>query len=290
MDSAREYPSLDELVVRIAELRPLPACAIRILEVAAGDQFSAEDLATAIAADQAITARLLRLANSPYYGFPRRIASVRDAVVLLGFRAVRSAVLASSVIQTMERSTILDYRAFWHFSVTVGALAEVSARATRTHQHEAFTAGVLHNIGLLAMDQDLPDALTHSIRDAAEHQVPIHKAQQDLLGFDYADLGGALALAWSFPQPLVDAVAHHRGTGEDASAQDGLTAHVVRARLLARSYGIPDGLQHGQRDLTPAEWTKPPLSVALRHTGGMDGALERADAFLESALRAIVVS
>ncbi len=89
-------PTLDQLVGEISELRPLPAVATSILQLTEHDRFSAHELASAIGADQALTAKLLRLANSAYYGFPRTIGSVRDAVVLLGFRTVRSTTLASA--------------------------------------------------------------------------------------------------------------------------------------------------------------------------------------------------
>ena len=81
-------PTLDELMGEIADLRPLSAVATNILEITEGDRFSAQELAQVLATDQALTAKMLRLANSAYYGFPRRINTVRDAVVLLGFRAV----------------------------------------------------------------------------------------------------------------------------------------------------------------------------------------------------------
>ncbi|MSQ41573.1 MAG: HDOD domain-containing protein [Dehalococcoidia bacterium] len=104
-------PTLDALVDRIVELQPLSAAAARILEVTEGERFSAHDMATVIAANQAVTAKLLRLANSAFYGFPRQISAVRDAVVLLGFREVRAATVVSCVIETVPSSHSLDYQA-----------------------------------------------------------------------------------------------------------------------------------------------------------------------------------
>ena len=83
-----ERLTLDEMVASIAELRPLPAIAFRVLELSDDGKFSAHELASLIASDQALTSKVLRLGNSPFYGFARRITTVRDAVVLLGFRAV----------------------------------------------------------------------------------------------------------------------------------------------------------------------------------------------------------
>src|SRR5438067_7981918 len=143
-------PTLDALVYEIGELRPLGVTARQILAITAEDRFSAYELANVIAADQALTAKMLRLANSAYYGFARRITTMRDAVVLIGFREVRSVTLASCVIDAVPASRHIDYDRFWHYSVTIGMLAEVLARAERYPSDEAFTAGIVHNIGRLA--------------------------------------------------------------------------------------------------------------------------------------------
>ena len=207
---------------------------------------------------------------------------MRDAVVLLGFRAVRSASLASCVMETMSGTNILDYRDFWHFSVTVGMLAEVSAFSTRSHQHEALTAGVMHNVGRLALDQQLPDGLRRSIEYAAEHEVALPEGERAVLGFTDTELGGALVLHWNFPEALVDSVTNHAQAPQAIADKESLTAHVARARTLAQSFGLPDGLSRGGRAEPPPEWTAPPLSVALRRIGEMDGLLDRVAAFLSS--------
>ncbi len=286
--AAGRHPTLDEVVNEVADLRPLGVVATRILEITEDDRFSAHELAQVIATDQALSAKMLRLSNSAYYGFPRTISTVRDAVVLLGFRAVRSATLASCVIDVMEGTTNLDYHDFWHFSVTVGMLAELLGRTTdshKKHQNEAFTGGVMHNIGRLALDQHFPEALNESLAYANEHRVDLHQAQRTVIGFDDARLGGALTLHWNFPQALVDAVAGHATEGSKLSDRQSAAAHVARARLFAHSYGLPDGTEQGRRTAPPADWLVPPVSVALRQSGGIDGVLARVDAFLEAALR-----
>lgn len=278
------YPTLDEVVNEVADLSPLGAIVTRILQITEDDRFSAHELAQVVATDQALSAKILRLSNSAYYGFPRRISTVRDAVVLLGFRAVRSTTLASCVIDAMEGKTILDYREFCHFSATVGMLTEVTARDSRAHRHEAFTAGVMHNVGRLALAQHLPGALRESLAYADDHGGDLHEAQREVLGFSDAELGGALAQHWNFPEPLVDAVANHALRLGRLSDPDSLTATVIRARLLARAHGLSDGLERGDHAGPPEEWTVPPISMALSRSGGIDGVLERVDAFLESAL------
>lgn len=268
-------PELDLLIAEVAELRPLPAVAVRALELAEGERFSAHELAQAVSADQALTAKLLRLSNSAYYGFPRRITTVRDAVVLLGFRAVRSAMLASCVIDARPGGQVLDPVAAWRFSVTTGLLAEVLARSTGLHQDEAFTAGVLHNIGRLALDQQRPRELKAARVLATREQITIAEAQRQVLGFTDADLGGAPALHWNFPEPLANAVARHHLDVDALPGPDSVEAFVVRARIFARAHGITDG--YGVEEAPPPipdEWRGGRLYNTLGHSGGMDGILD----------------
>ncbi|MBT5774435.1 MAG: HDOD domain-containing protein [Dehalococcoidia bacterium] len=276
-------PTLQDLSESIAELSPLPAAAMAILRITEHDRFSAHELASTISSDQALTAKLLRLANSAYYGFPRTIGTVRDAVVLLGFRTVRATTLASSVIDTLRGSTHVNYDEFWYHSVSTGMLAEMLARTEGVHQDEAFTGGVLHNIGLMAMDQQRPDLLAESLEYARQHGVSLPAAEQALLGYTDADLGGALAARWLFPVELVEAIRCHAMPLDQLPDPRSLTAFVLRARMLARSYGVPDGIGHPGRQEPPDEWTMPPLSVALKRAGGIEGVLERVGAFLDSA-------
>ena len=285
-ESATELaiPKLAELVAEIAELRPLPAVATSILRLTEHDRFSAHELASAITADQALTAKLLRLANSAYYGFPREIGTVRDAVVLLGFRTVRATTLASCVIGTLSEANHLDYESFWHFSVSTGMLAEMLARTEGVHQDSAFTAGVLHNVGLLALDQQRPELLGASLEQARDEKTTLREAQRALLGFTDGELGGAVASRWQFPPELVAAIRDHARPLDELPDRRSLTAFVLRARLLVRSHGVSDGIDHPERAELPEEWTAPPLSVTLKRSGGMDGVLEKVDAFLDSTV------
>jgi len=279
-----DLPQLDELIAEVAELQPLPAVATKILQLGEAHQFSAHELATIIASDQVLTARLLRLANSAYYGSSRRIGTVRDAVVLLGFRTVHQVALASCLVDNPRPLANLEYNDFWQFSIATALLAEILARTEGHHQDEAFTAGVLHNIGLLTLDQHRPHVLTEVITRARQQQETLHQSERGLLGFTDADLGGALALHWNFPDALAESVRGHASLDAPPAA-DSLSAIVMRARIFARSYGLSDGLRE-RPDPRPTteDWTTAPFSSSLAREGGMDRILERADAFIAAAL------
>ncbi len=233
---------IDVLVEEIADLQPLPPIAAQVLQLAEGETFSAHELAQAISSDPALTARVLRVANSAYYGFPRRITTIRDAVVLLGFRHIRSTLIATSVMRSMPAYEGIEASAFWRHAVTVGLLAELAARAEGVHQEEAFTAGVLHNVGRLALDQARPRDFLRACEHARDHHVSIHEAQRALLGFTDAEVGQALARRWCFPVELTAAIAHHADAPAAVAADAPLARLVARARSFAAAAGITDGV------------------------------------------------
>lgn len=279
---AGERLTLDEMVSAVVELRPLPAVAFRVLGLADDGRFSAHELASLIASDQALTAKMLRLANSPFYGFTRRITTVRDAVVLLGFRAVRQATLATCVVGDSRRSTSLDYDQFWQFCLTTGMLAEVIARTEGRHQDQAFTAGVLHQVGTLALAQFRTDLLD-SVVTRATTGIARQAAEREAIGFTTAELGGALAEHWGFPDELTDAIARHMHPLDQLAAEGGLAGTVARARLYVRAYGMGDGIAVAERDSAPEEWATGPLAISLRQSGGIEGIRERVGAFMVAA-------
>jgi len=304
---ATDRSEIDVLVEEIAELQPLPTIAAQVLQIAEGETFSAHELAQAISSDPALTARVLRVANSAYYGFPRRITTIRDAVVLLGFRQVRSTLLATCVMRSMPSYDGIDAFTFWRHSVSIGLLAELAARAVGTHQEEAFTAGVLHNVGRLALEQARPDEFIRARDHARDHNIPMHEAEQHLFGFTDADVGAALARHWRFPVELTLAIAHHADEAESIPSSASLARIVAHARSFAASNGLTDGVEPGRgcassrgasvafraamtvmsTEDRPTHGSPPPSPVRdaldrlVAEEGGLETVLDRAAAFVE---------
>ena len=162
-------------------------------------------------------------------------------------------------------------------------LAEVLSRATREHVDEAFTAGVLHNIGRLAMDQQRPQELRRCIEVAQQRGWTIAQAERQVIGYTDAEVGGALALHWNFPPALADAVARHNLDVNALPDPESLAAFVIRARLFARASGLTDGVELSSSDEPSSEWGVPPLSRSLAQTGGIAGIAERVAAFVDSS-------
>jgi len=280
--------SFQHLLDEVHELQPLPAVALRLISMAEDSRFSAQDLADAIRVDQALTLKVLRLSNSALYGLPRRITSIREAIVLLGFREVRALALNACVLDPLVRDALeragIDYDVFWMNSMVVGHFAQALAMVEGIDQDQAFTAGLVHNIGRLAVAQHRPDDLRAATTEARARRSTIHEAQRLLYGFTDAELGAAIADTWTFPLPLVEAIANHGRPSLELTDRRALDSIVVRARRFARAQGVCDGLDLiATRPLADIEWRTPDAERALRRFGGVDGILERAHGYIGAA-------
>ncbi len=283
--TAEQRQAFDDLLREAKELRPLPAIALRLIAMVEDSRFSAQDLAGTIRTDQALTLKILRLANSSTFGLPRRITSLREAIVLLGFREVRSLALGACVVDASVRDRIagatLDYETFWVNSLVVAYFAQALAEAEGVDSDEAFTGGVVHNVGRLALAQHRPDWLREAVVFARAEGMTVQDAEAHLLGFTDSALGAAIARSWSFPPVLVEAVERHAWQLSQLGAANDLDVVVAKARRFARSHCVSDGVDVVGHPLAPdRDWQLPRVKDALRQVGGVAGVLDRARAFL----------
>ena len=249
MPSFPPVPNLTDLLDEVEALAPLPHVANRAVQVADDERFSAYDLAAVIATETAMTAKVLRRTNSAYYGFPRRISTVHDAVVLIGFRAVRATAIAAAVVDLFPSRGNGRFSSdlFWGHSATGALVAETFAKETgHARADEAFTAAILHDIGRLVLSQYAEEAFNEALRRAMEGSAPRQVAEQDVFGYDHARVGARLAQRWNFPANICAAIADHHAA--DASPKTaGLSFVVVQANSLCRSYSLWCGLDSGRK-------------------------------------------
>lgn len=272
------------LVAKVNQLAPLPAVALRVLQLAQDERTSASDLAGIIATDQAMTAKLLRLANSAYFAAGREITTVRDAIVLLGMAEIRRLVLTTSLMGQYSQDTgVLNISAFWGHALAVGMVAEVMARNTKLAKpEEAFTAGILHDIGKLVMNQYQHEHYEAAAGFAFSRGIPLDRAEFEVFGFNHALLGRRLAEAWRLPATLAEAIAHHHAV---LSPDHGLSYIIFSANTLTRDHGLWCGFE----DMEPgAMLPETPETDAVRlaaisKLGGFDKIVERVNGFLQSS-------
>jgi len=202
---------INELLERVSALPALPAVVQRLSQALARPDTPASEIAAIVQKDQSIASRLLRAANSPYYGFSRTIASINQAVVLLGTNTVRNLVLTMSVFQSLptQQAGVLHKRKFWEHSICSGVAARRLAPGGPSQRDEAFIAGVLHDIGKLALDLWFPKEFAQAIRYHKSHRVEISQAEREAMGCDHQYVGQKLAEQWAFPYALVESIAKH---------------------------------------------------------------------------------
>jgi len=200
------------LVDKVGDVSSLPNIYLRLKEVVDDVRSSNRDIAALISEDAGLAGRLLRIANSSFYGAPSGVDTITRAVTVIGTRQISDIVIATSVVNMFDGIAIDEFsmRSFWHKSISSGVAARVLATYRREINVERFfVAGLLHDIGQLIMCQGLGAAYSDVIRAARNKNVLMHVAEKEILGFDHADVGRVLLQKWALPQHMIDAVHYH---------------------------------------------------------------------------------
>lgn len=233
---------LEHLIRRVTEVPTLPSTVARILEVSGSETSSAADLAKVIYFDQALAAKVLRIANSPFYGFSRKVKTIEHATVILGFRDIRNMALAMSVFGSFfagAASTRFDRIRFWEHSLSCGLGAKVIAEEAGLNKTELFVAGLIHDLGKVVLDRYDRDGFLEVLEAATSRHLAWEEAEREVLGFTHADVATRLLEFWKFPPELARPVAyHHRPWDDDQEPQR--SAVIYLADVLTRSQGLPD--------------------------------------------------
>lgn len=240
----------------IKEIPTLPAIAAKVAEVCQDESATIEQLEEVIASDPSIAARLLRIANSAFFGYAHKVDSISRAIILLGFDTVKSLALSTSVFDLFSNTngTRLDRQKFWLHSIACGRAAQMIARDTgaRSYHSTAFLAGLLHDIGKLILDHWFHEQYSQVLLDSAERQVSVWQSEERLLGFDHAMAGAWLAKSWGLPDTLVDPIGRHHSVDVNGSSRAKLIAAVHAADVICRQLELGSGPDHAVPELNPA--------------------------------------
>ncbi len=234
-----KVPDLQKLIDKIEEVVPLPSVAMRIINYIDDPDAEISQLAKLISMDQALTTEVLKLANSAYYGFPRRVSTISEAVVILGFSTTRSVVWSVILSSTLKKPVLgyaLPEGALWRHSVAVAVGSKLilqHANVKGVNMEEAFVAGLIHDIGKLLLATYVAGAYEEIVKVIAEGKT-FDEAERQVLGYDHAIVGSMAAEKWNLPNIYVDAIKYHHRPNET----DNLMAKVVHlADYIAYSMG-----------------------------------------------------
>ncbi len=230
-----EVGQLTDRLSTIRELPTFPTTALEVMRLASDSETSAAELSRIVSRDPSLSARILRVANSPYYGFAKKISTIEWAIVALGFETLRETVLSLTLIDLFKGavSKHFDPRKFWKHAIDTASAARSIAREMKNRvPGEAYAAALLHDIGTLVLYRFFPEDFTEIQRLVEEDGMPLSQAELVVVGTSHADIGAWLAEKWNFPMHFVEAVRYHHSPGY-AQINPELTAIVHVANQIA---------------------------------------------------------
>jgi len=199
-----------ELRWDLDRIPPFPAIALKALNLMSGTDTSLLELCNLIRSDVAFSTAVLKIANSPLVGFPKNVTSVLQASMLLGFHRLRNVVITLGLKAYLRASFTPLIRSCWHHSVACAIIAERSAKWRFLDKDFAYTAGILHDIGRVAMATVMPEAYARVIERGADQPQDILQSELELCGIDHCQAGLSLVTAWNLPDAfLAIAACHH---------------------------------------------------------------------------------
>ena len=213
---AEKSPSdLDSVVRHIDGISTLPAVALRLMEVAGDPGSSATDLKEVMESDAALCARVLQCVNSAAYAVRTRITNLQQAIAYLGLQQIRNLAMTASVSELFKTDAIINSytrAGLWKHLVSVGICARLIAKRRRMANFEdMFLAGLLHDIGIVLMDQYVPDRFSAVIVSLKGDKTLV-QAEREQVYFDHTELGERVALTWGFPDSVRAAIRHHHAS------------------------------------------------------------------------------
>jgi HD-like signal output (HDOD) protein len=235
----REEPGLRPIIESIEEIGSLPtipAAAQRAMALARDESASMRQIAEVISQDQALAATVLRVVNSAYYGLRERIGTLPLALTVLGVREITNLVLGISLLSafpSLSDNEPFSREALWRASARCAYAAKTLADGVGLGRlgSESFVGGLVHDIGLIILDEYRHDELIDTLRSARQTGLELIVAEMDRLGTTHASIGAWLAERWAFPDPLVEAIAYHHDPAK-SSWHPPLAALVYLAELI----------------------------------------------------------
>jgi HD-like signal output (HDOD) protein len=226
---------LKDLIQKMDDLPILPNIISKVMKIIDNPYSNADHLTELISMDQSLTVKTLKLANSAYYGFPREIVTVTEAVVVLGFLTVRNLILTSTLynifVNESQEEREFDRRKFWKHSVATAICARLLVSATapgQKEEEEAFTLGILHDVGKVFLDTNYHADFMSVMRESRKNRkTPLFEAERRVFGIDHAEIGAMIIDRWNLPENFFEPIKYHHTPGEAADKYMTSILHVA---------------------------------------------------------------
>ncbi|MDF1588385.1 MAG: HDOD domain-containing protein [Gammaproteobacteria bacterium] len=249
--------SADTLVTKSLELVSPPSTYAQLSTLIQQANTSADDISEVINTDPALTTRLLKIVNSPYYGFPSQINTIPRAITIVGTKELIQLVLATSVINAFKGipGSLINLDEFWRHSLACALTAKhIAKRCKLPATEQFFTSGLLHNIGCLVMYQSMPELAREAINAAQFGQELIYQAERRIFGFDHTEVGEALIRKWRLPESLIEPARLHHSP--ELAVNDPLHVAIIHvADIMVTATGeFGHSGDHHVPPLNPVAW------------------------------------
>ena len=285
MDENQIYEKLD----KIKEIPTLPTIVFELNQHLQNPETSIVKVSETIEKDQAMALKILKLVNSAFYGFRSKISDIKNAVVLLGFNAVRNAIVSVSIINTMPKTILFqDFEMidFWKHSLAVAVTSKnIAQKAGVNSPDNCFVGGLLHDIGKVIMAQYFKDDFARVWHRMQNEYLGFYEAEQEELPVDHTKIGAYLADRWALPMGLIEAIRwHHNFQPDNGNADFMINIHL--ADLLVNSYDEnPDcNLDMGAMHPEVMKFLMAQIENSANWYANLTGEIEAAHAFfLEEA-------
>lgn len=225
---------------QIQHTASLPVIVPRILEVSSDPDSSARNLGEVIKHDQSLTAKILRIVNSAFYGLYRKVGNINHAIVILGFEEIRNISIAACLIKSFKdtKTKYFNQNEFWNHSLCTAYISKALADLKQNlNKEDAFVTGLLHDYGKVILYQFFNAYFTEIIQIAHKKNVPLQKIEREYLNIDHAEIGGIVCENWRLPVKLVKAVSlHHDPSAAIRNDYDTHLAHI--SNCLEHKFGI----------------------------------------------------
>ena len=235
-----ENEILKEKVQNIIQLPALPTIAVEVASLIDNPNTSVSKLTRVISADQVLTAKVLKIANSPFYGFQRRISTLDFAIMVLGFDSLKEILISVSLISAFKKKQdkYFNSKEFWEHSLATGIAARTLARQLGYRiSGESFVAGLIHDIGILVTHQYFHEDYIQIVDAVTEGNSTFQDMEQRVLYATHGDIGAWLAERWNLPDQLIEAIRFHHKP-ELAERNPQLTSLIHFVDYLCHKLGI----------------------------------------------------
>ncbi|HBA72359.1 MAG: HD family phosphohydrolase [Geobacteraceae bacterium GWC2_55_20] len=225
---------LKKIIMDTRTLPTLPNVISKLNALSDNDKASVQEMARIVSSDQVLSARILRLANSPSYGF-YRVSTISNAMILLGVNVVKSLALSSSIFAIMEKNSV----GLWEHSLGVGVAANLLARKLGLPEcEEIATAALLHDIGKVIVSLKCSEAAKEILGLTNERQIYTMEAEREVIGTDHAEIGGWLAKSWFLPDKLSEPIAFHHDVDKSLNHRIKTSVvHIADVLIKASDFG-----------------------------------------------------